>query len=283
VIVPAGIEKHEVHAAFGLHLLQHLVEIDRLVVKVALLGELRIDGDQIIHPIELQPVSRVIEQRHLGVLQPVAEAAQCLVHDRLGDIDAQIDVESHPLERLPDGLSVALRIGQRRGVLIGAIADDRRDSTLGSRCPRCWRLTQCVLHRGQPAGQQTGRQQQYESNPGLVEDRRVCRVICLSHGLLRITRSSSQLHSFCDDSRLHSLTNLMYFPSSHFDSKYRRNSATAPSRSTRSHRNSFIGTKEVRLTTFGGLSPTAATNRWARAGLFNAARWPLCGLGCGRS
>ena len=131
-IVAAGVEDDQPQLLGGLDRDQHAVQRERLVIDVGVAFQLGIDRDQIIGAVHLDAVAGVIDHGDIGIAGAVGEIAQRA--PRLGrrQIVAGIDdIEAGILQRRGDRGAVIDRIGQRRDVLIGGIADHQRHALLG--------------------------------------------------------------------------------------------------------------------------------------------------------
>ena len=132
-IVAAGVEDDDrrLALALDLHLAQYEFEFHRLELEVALALELGVDRHQVALQADLQPVSRVEEERDVGIGELVGEDPHGAVELAPVGIERLDDIESDGLQRRRHVAGVVQRVGERRGALIGAVADDQRNARLG--------------------------------------------------------------------------------------------------------------------------------------------------------
>ena len=132
-IVAAGVEDDDRRLALAvdLHLAQHEFELHRLELEVALALELGVDRHQVVLRADLQPVPGVEEQRDVGIGELVGEGPQGAVELAPVGVERLDDLEADGLQGRRHVARVVQRVGERRGALIGAVADDQRDARLG--------------------------------------------------------------------------------------------------------------------------------------------------------
>ena len=115
-----------------LHGLQQPIERDRFVVGVAVALQHGIGRDQVIRALDLDPVAGEIDDGHVGIARLVEEVAQDAPHFDDAEITTRIDdVELCVLQKFGDRGRIARRIIEARDVLIGGIADHKRDALVG--------------------------------------------------------------------------------------------------------------------------------------------------------
>ena len=133
-IVPAGIEDHDVEQrACALHLLQHQVGIDHLVVEVGHALGVRARGNEPIGTLHLNPVPGIVKERDIGTADRAPEAAQRLLEARAVKVDLRPvadELEAERSQRIGNQPRVVCGIAERGYVLVAAVADDECDALL---------------------------------------------------------------------------------------------------------------------------------------------------------
>ena len=107
--------------------------MDGVFVDVVFAVQLRVDRDEVIVGGDLQAMAAVVEQRNVGGRGGLGEFGDRALHARLIEIDAERDLEAEGLQFRGDVPGVVGRIGERRHVAIGAVADHQGDARLGAR------------------------------------------------------------------------------------------------------------------------------------------------------
>ena len=133
-VVAARVQQHQVEAApRGAHLVEYELRIDQLVFHVARAGDVGLDGNEVVPSADLDRVARVIEQGRAVPRQPAAELADQRLELRPGHVDlwpATDEREAGLAEAPGDQPCIVARVGQRRYVPIGAVADDQGEPLL---------------------------------------------------------------------------------------------------------------------------------------------------------
>ena len=132
-IVAAGVKDHQPKLVRAFDSQQHLLERNRLVGYVTVVGELGIDRHQIVDPVELHAVTRIVHDRPVGAIGGGCEALERLV--KL--VARQVELQGHgreadPLQGGGKFIGIVLGIGQPTLVHIVAVADHQRHPRLGS-------------------------------------------------------------------------------------------------------------------------------------------------------
>ena len=138
-IVPAGVEDHHFEPRLrGFHLAQDGCGIDQLKADVGLRFGRRIDGHQIIGPVHLQSVPRIIENCDVRAVSVLSERLGQFIEVRLVDIDlrfASHQREAELLKGLRHQRSIVGRIRKTPDRPIVRIPDDEghlRDRVSGN-------------------------------------------------------------------------------------------------------------------------------------------------------
>ncbi len=132
-IVAAGVEKNEMASLSFAEFGQHRVKRDRPRFDVAQRVQLRADGDEIVAAAELEAVAGIVEQRKVPRGRLSREFLDRTLHGGQVEIGLGRDHEPERLQGRRDVLRVVRGIGERRGVSVGAVADDKSVSALGAR------------------------------------------------------------------------------------------------------------------------------------------------------
>ncbi len=119
------------------HLLQYSSHIRCLPGRIPLVFQCGVDWQDIIDPIHLNPVSGIIKHGCTRSIQFVAKTPECLVHLGFCGIHHHIHIKTHPLQHLSHLICIVFGIGQRRRVLVGAVADYQSYPLFQSSC-RGW-------------------------------------------------------------------------------------------------------------------------------------------------
>jgi hypothetical protein len=154
-----GVEDHQVERVLrAVHLAQHEVGVDRLVLDLVLALDVGIDRDEVVAAAHLHAVAGVVEEADAAGGELVAEGADGAAHPRLAGILEHRHLEARLGERLRDGARIAYGVAQRRA-LVGGVADDERHAALagGRRLDR--RDQQRAVLRGRSRGH--ARQEQH--------------------------------------------------------------------------------------------------------------------------
>lgn len=94
------------------------------------------DRHEIIGARDLHAVTGIIEQRDVGALHLPAKTLHGDVHRALVEIELGMAADQREAERaecLRHQARILRRIVERRDVLVGGVADDKRDALLGRR------------------------------------------------------------------------------------------------------------------------------------------------------
>ena len=131
-VVAAGIQEHQLDLGIAHGLFEREVDVDRGAELDVHLGfEVGVDGQQIVGAVHRDAVAGIEEQRDIGAFRLLAEVEQLFGHLVAGEVGAldhlEADIAEHPGHRL----GVDGGIGQRRHVLVGAVADDEGDALVG--------------------------------------------------------------------------------------------------------------------------------------------------------
>jgi hypothetical protein len=78
--VAAGIQKDEVNALLGFHLRQDNTDVDRIEGKIARPLESCVDGYEIVLASDLQPMSGIEKDGHIGSIEFAAKRADYIIH-----------------------------------------------------------------------------------------------------------------------------------------------------------------------------------------------------------
>ena len=132
-VVAAGVEDDDVDPLLTLHLAQDEVDIDRVDVEVGDGFELDVDREKVVVLLHRDAVSRIVDERRLGIRQRRRELRKLGPHFGEAEIVAVDDFEADPAQRCGHALCVDRRIFQGRSPLVGAVADDERNTPLGRR------------------------------------------------------------------------------------------------------------------------------------------------------
>ena len=143
-IVPAGIQDHDIGPVAGRkHLAQHGIRFDPYQTQVGGIAQCGINGQQIVAPETLNPMSGIIKQSRR--IRPAV--AQGRTKGRNGGahvVQIAVRHQSHRKADIGQGLRhqccIIDRVGQGRDDGIIAVADDQRDPRLG----------QCLSGRPKP-------------------------------------------------------------------------------------------------------------------------------------
>ena len=90
-----------------------------------------VDRQQVIGAADGDAVAGIEEHGDVGALRPLAEVEQLFGHLVAGEVGAFDHLEADVAQHAGHRLGVDGRVGQRRDVLVGAVADDESDPTLG--------------------------------------------------------------------------------------------------------------------------------------------------------
>ena len=108
------------------------LEQDRLVGRIAVAGEPRIDRNEIVGAADFEAVAGIIDDGDVGLVGRRLELADRALEFEIADIELDLDgIEAGIPEHLRDGVGVPRRIGQLRHGLVGRIADHQRHPLLG--------------------------------------------------------------------------------------------------------------------------------------------------------
>ena len=130
-VVPARVEDHHPQRR-TLHRRQHVVERHRLEAHVGVPLQPRVHRHQVVHPVHLQTVAGVEDQRH-GPHAAARETAQRRVHARPVGVAHRLHLEPQTPERRRHVGRVVARIRQRADLRIRAVAHHQRHPTGGGR------------------------------------------------------------------------------------------------------------------------------------------------------
>ena len=115
----------------GLDDRQDSIERNGFVKCIDVTFESRIDRDYVIDAVDLNPVSREVNDSDIGIANRVGEIAQSAAHLARIEIVFQLDdIEAGGFESRRNGVRIIARIGEPAHVLIGGIADHQRYSLL---------------------------------------------------------------------------------------------------------------------------------------------------------
>jgi hypothetical protein len=133
-VVAAGIENDDAGLALAidLHLAEYEIELHGLELQVAFAFEFGVGGHEVVLRADLQPVAGVEKQRDIGGCELVGEAAQCAIEFRFVGIEGLDHVKPGALEGGSHVASVVQRVGERRRVDIGVVADDEGNAVFHS-------------------------------------------------------------------------------------------------------------------------------------------------------
>ena len=120
-IVAAGIEHQDGDAGLTL-------DLHRLETKVAFVVDLGLHGHEPVLAAELQRVARVEEQRRVGAGGALAKTAGRGFQRGAVRVRDRFHIEPNPRRRRRQSLGVIQRVGEGSDVLIGAHANDQRDT-----------------------------------------------------------------------------------------------------------------------------------------------------------
>ena len=126
---PAGIKDDEPQPLHRLQDAQQAIHRNGLVLDIGVALEDRIDRDQIVCAVHFDTVSGVINDRDIGVARDVRELANGATDHCNPKIRAAVDhVKASIAQQLCDGGRVIDRVWQAGDVLIGGIADHKRNA-----------------------------------------------------------------------------------------------------------------------------------------------------------
>ena len=122
-VVSAGIQDDDVDAVLGrLHLVEHLLHVDRLVRHFVLALDVGAHRHQEVAALDLHAVAGKVEQARAAGLEAITERGDGVLQLLLRRVQPQIDLEAGLLEHLGHGRGVVGRVDERRAGVIG-IAD----------------------------------------------------------------------------------------------------------------------------------------------------------------
>jgi hypothetical protein len=131
-VVAASVQKHQFDLGVGHGLLQRDVDIDGAAQLDVHFGfEIGVDRQQIVGAVDGDAVAGIEEQRDVGAFGLLAKLEQPLRHLVAGEVSAFHDVETDIAQELGHRLGIDRRIGKRRHVLVGAVADHEGDALVG--------------------------------------------------------------------------------------------------------------------------------------------------------
>ena len=146
----ARVQEDQVDALALLLRLEDVVERHGVPVNVLFAVQLGIDRNEVVMGGDLQAMTAVVEQRNVGGGGGLRELGDVALHGRLVEIGTDRDLEAQSAQFRGDVLGVVRRIGERRDLAIGAVADHQSDA--GLRAGRCAARRQ-KAHRQGDAGE----------------------------------------------------------------------------------------------------------------------------------
>jgi hypothetical protein len=133
-IVAAGIENDETQSLRRVYRLQDAIERDRLILDIEVAQQLGIGGDKIICAIDLNAVTRVVDDGHIGIACGCRKLANRASHIGNAEIAPQVDdVEARLFEDVAHGRGIAIRVSELGNIFIVGNSKDQRDALVGER------------------------------------------------------------------------------------------------------------------------------------------------------
>ena len=131
-IVAASVQEHQLDLGVAHGLVEREIDVDGgAELDVHFRFDVGIDRQQIIGAADGDAVASVEEQRDVGALCLLAEFEQPLRHLVARQVGALDDIEADVAQCAGHRFGVDRRIGKGRHILVGAVADDKGDATVG--------------------------------------------------------------------------------------------------------------------------------------------------------
>ncbi len=126
-VFPAGIQNNQKAFVLGVfHEMQQFADIDQLLAHIVGIAHLGVHGNQVVAPIHLNTMARVVKngKLYLGVPHLRAKALHRCAQAGLRGVELPVDLESGTRQQLCHGNGVAFGVVQR-SCRVGRVADDQ--------------------------------------------------------------------------------------------------------------------------------------------------------------